>query len=86
MFLFSCCCEVHLQTLVVCLQVSGAGGWGLPKMPTLRQLFIQCGGLKCIALDSNEDIVFKSSCVNFLASVELHEWKHRPLSEIEVVV
>jgi hypothetical protein len=68
------------------LQVSGAGGWGLPKMPSLRQLFIQCGGLKCIALDSNEDIVFKPSCVNFLASVELHEWKQRPLSEIEVVI
>lgn len=67
------------------LQVSGVGGWGLPRMPSLRQLFIQCGGLKCIALDSNDDIVFKTSCVEFIMSLDLNEWKQRTLIDVESV-
>uniref|UniRef100_A0A6B2L400 Uncharacterized protein n=1 Tax=Arcella intermedia TaxID=1963864 RepID=A0A6B2L400_9EUKA len=68
------------------LQASGHGGWGLPRMPGLRQLFIQYGGLRCVALDSKEDITFQSICSKILAEVTIAEWEKQSVSLLEVIL
>jgi len=57
------------------LQISGIEKWDLPKLPKLRDLFIEKGGLKCIALDSYDDCTFRRVCIDFLHSVTINEWK-----------
>eukprot|EP01125_Pyxidicula_operculata_P021323 TRINITY_DN8154_c0_g1_i1.p1 TRINITY_DN8154_c0_g1~~TRINITY_DN8154_c0_g1_i1.p1 ORF type:complete len:398 (+),score=94.86 TRINITY_DN8154_c0_g1_i1:70-1194(+) len=68
------------------LQVSGYGGWGLPKTMSLRHLFIHYGGLRCVALDSNDDPYFRPICVDILHETTVAEWKRQSVNIIEIVL
>jgi len=70
------------------LQVSGHGhsGWGLPSMPALRHLFIHYGGLRCVALDSKDDTVFRHICADILHEVTIVEWKKQSINILEIVL
>jgi len=68
------------------LHVAGCGGFGLPKIPSLRSLFIAYGGLACVALDSIEDLSLSNFCATILSEVTIAEWQKQTPETILIVV
>lgn len=65
---------------------TGIGGYGHPKRPWLRPLFLAHSGIRCIAMDSFEGLTYEASCLEFLKDITANEWLGMPQDQLDSVM